>query len=325
VESSRGPSGNPGAVHHREIVISGGEPLLRDDILTILQHVQEREIPSLKLLTNGTLVTPTIAQALKGMEPIYVQVSVDGATESVADRIRGRGSYAKAVAGARLLAKAGLCDHLVLAMTLFRSNVHEVERFVELAGSVGATGVHFPVFQAAGRGKANRAVLELDDESTYRTLKTLLRLATQKNLGVTLSYSPEVAKYVRGVRRDYCGAGVSLWSAEPDGSVTPFAGLTDPQFVAGNIRNSSLQELVRESDVAKRFRSLRLEDNINCASCELRFMCGGGCHVDRFYEHGRLDSRTPRCEATRRIYYDLFGALIGRGVTPEKGGETDGT
>ncbi len=299
----------------QEIVISGGEPLLRADVLTILQYIKEKPIPSLKLLTNGTLVTQRIARALMEMEPIHVQVSIDGATEAVADRIRGDGAFQRAIAGVTLLAEAGLVQHLVIAMTLFRSNVHQVERFVELASDLGATGVHFPVFQAAGRGKVNRAEFELDAECTYRTLKTILRLTEQRPQGVNLSFSPNIAKYVRGLRRDYCGAGLSSWSVEPTGDVTPCAGLTDPQFVAGNIRDCSLEVLVRESDVARRFQSLRLEDNSNCSSCELRFMCGGGCHVDRFNEYGRLESKTPKCEAMRKIYYDLFKSLIRRGVT----------
>lgn len=299
----------------QEVVISGGEPLLRDDVLTIMQYIKRKRIPSLKLLTNGTLVTRRIARALKEMEPVYVQVSIDGATEAVADRIRGDGTFHKAITGVTLLAEAGLVQQLVIAMTLSRSNVHEVERFVELASDLGATGVHFPVFQAAGRGKINRAELEMDAECTYRALKTILRLKEESPSGINLSFSPNIAKYVRGLRRDYCGAGLSLWNVDPEGSVTPCAGLTDPQFVAGNIRDCKLEVLVRESDVAKRFQSLRLEDNSNCSSCELRFMCGGGCHVDRFNESGRLEGKTPKCEAMRRIYYDLFKLLIRQGVT----------
>ena len=278
-----------------EIVISGGEPLLRDDALQILGYVKEKDVKSLKLLTNGTFVSRESATALKEMEPIYVQVAIDGATEATVDRIRGDGVFHRAKAGVKHLAEAGLARDLVVSMTLLNTNLGEIEQFIKLALDLGATGVHFPVFQAVGSGKRNRDELGLDTESMYVALKSILMMREKYSRKITVSLTPEIVKYVKGLRRDYCGAGLNLWSVEPDGRVTPCSGLCDTQFIAGNIRYQGLKEIVRGSPVSRQFRALRLMDNPHCASCELRFICGGGCHVDRFSEYGRLSSTWPKC------------------------------
>jgi radical SAM protein with 4Fe4S-binding SPASM domain len=302
----------------REIVISGGEPLLRDDALRILGYVKKKDVKSLKLITNGTFISKEVAKTLKEMEPIYVQVSIDGATEAIADKIRGNGAFRKAIAGVKCLAEAGLVRDLVISMTLLNINLGEIEQFINLAVDLGATGVHFPLFQAAGRGEENQDELTPDTKSLYVALKRILEARETYSKKITFSLSPEVVKYIKGGRRDYCGAGIALWSVEPDGKVTPCAGLCDSQFIAGNIREQSLKEIIYESAVAREFRALRLMDNPNCASCELRFMCGGGCHVDRFSEHGKLESAWSKCEVTRLIYRDYIKSLVRNSIATGK-------
>lgn len=294
----------------RELVFSGGEPLLRDDILDILHYANKKSIKSVKLITNGTLITSKIAKALKEIEPIYVQVSIDGATKKTADKVRGKNAFQKAVAGVKHLAEGGLAQDLVLSMTLMNTNLEELEKFIELAIDLGATGVHFPLFQPVGRGKKNQDQLTPDVESLHVALKRILNARERYSKRITFSLSPEIIKYVRGLRRDYCGAGIGIWSMEPDGSITPCAGLYDSQFIAGSIREQTLKEIVLKSPVARRFQALHVIDNPNCASCELRFMCGGGCHVDRFAKHGELESPWPKCETTKLIYYEYIKRLI---------------
>ena len=302
----------------REIVISGGEPLLRDDALQILGYVKKKDVKSLKLITNGTFISKEVAKTLKEMEPIYVQVSIDGATETTADKIRGNGAFRKTIAGVKYLSEAGLTRDLVVSMTLMNTNLGEIEQFINLAADLGATGVHFPLFQAAGRGEKNQNELTPDTESLHVALKRILEARETYSEKITFSLSPEVVKHVKGVRRDYCGAGIALWSVEPDGKVTPCAGLCDSQFIAGSIREQSLKEIIYESAVAREFQALRLMDNPNCASCELRFICGGGCHVDRFSEHGKLESAWSKCEVTRLIYWDYIKALVRNKIATRK-------
>jgi sulfatase maturation enzyme AslB (radical SAM superfamily) len=72
------------------LVVTGGEPLVREDILDILNYASEH-IDRVLLLTNGTLITDEIAEKLKEFK-VDVQVSLDGAQQETQDFIRGKGS-----------------------------------------------------------------------------------------------------------------------------------------------------------------------------------------------------------------------------------------
>src|SRR4030042_2660032 len=88
------------------LLFSGGEPLTRDDLLPLAAHAVEkgiRWVPS----TNGTLITPDVAQGIHKAGFSYVGVSLDGMAP-LNDKIRGRkGAFDEGVRGARYCREAG--------------------------------------------------------------------------------------------------------------------------------------------------------------------------------------------------------------------------
>ena len=104
-------------------------------------------------------------------------------------------------------------------------------------------------------------------------------------------------------RKDFCGAGTTLISVAADGKVYPCAGLHEDEFCAGSIREQPMEIIWKESEVFKKIRSMSILDIPECKDCELKFICGGGCHVDRHYAYGRLDIPTPNCKAQQEIYW----------------------
>jgi radical SAM protein with 4Fe4S-binding SPASM domain len=287
-----------------ELVISGGEPFTRKDIINILSYAKERGVAQIQLLTNGTLVTADIAKALKKLEPIYVQVSIDGATKETHDRIRGEGSFEKVTNGVRRLKDAGFSRILVAAMTILKLNLHEIEDFVSLAEDLGIQLVHFPVFQTFGRGFNNRELLKLSLDDLQESVRCLSASWREHRDRIAFSLSPEIFRFISVHKKDYCGAGIGLWSIEPDGRVTACSSLTDPQFTAGNIRAQSLGEIIYKSSVTKKFRSLSIMHNQKCASCELRFLCGGGCHVTNYIRYRSLAGIPANCEDERTWFWE---------------------
>lgn len=238
------------ALGGEDLVISGGEPFLRSDILEILEHAHQH-VKRVTVITNGTLIDKYAAEFLKRLEPISVQVSLDGATPRSNDRIRGDGAFERAIRGIKLLRQAEFTETLVTAMTLTKVNLSEVEAFIELAEELSIAQVHFPFFQAVGRGRTNRQILEPDIQQSVDAIHRIhvTRQATESRIGI-----PSIVDRVWGIRekrRDFCAAGVSGWSVEPDGSVTPCAGLSGPQHIAGSIRADSLREITHNSLLTK--------------------------------------------------------------------------
>ena len=69
------------------LLFSGGEPLLRKDIFELASYATSKGIRC-ALSTNGTLITPEIAEKIKEAGFVYVGVSFDGLKETI-DRFRG--------------------------------------------------------------------------------------------------------------------------------------------------------------------------------------------------------------------------------------------
>jgi len=174
-----------GELEGLSLIVSGGEPFLRSDILAILQHAKKR-VRKVTILTNGTLIDAKAARFLKELEPVSVQVSIDGAVKETNDRIRGNGSFEKALRGIRLLKEVSFTNDLIMAMTITKLNLREVKSFVDLAEELGATGVHFPLFQAVGRGRKHQKLLNPEPRDFREIFRQILAMRR------TSSYNVEV-------------------------------------------------------------------------------------------------------------------------------------
>ena len=101
--------------------ISGGEPLLREDFPEIFDYITRKSV-TYNIATNGTLITPVIANLLarKGTR----LVSLYGATAEVYDHVtRNPGAFAKAMQGISYLKEAGVS--FVVLMVPMKDNWHE--------------------------------------------------------------------------------------------------------------------------------------------------------------------------------------------------------
>jgi MoaA/NifB/PqqE/SkfB family radical SAM enzyme len=101
------------------ILFSGGEPLLRPDILELIAGARNRGVRSV-LSTNGTLITPQLARELRRLDLSYVGISFDG-LEQTHDRFRGvKGAFGQAMAGLKNCQEAGI--KVGLRFTINRRN-----------------------------------------------------------------------------------------------------------------------------------------------------------------------------------------------------------
>jgi sulfatase maturation enzyme AslB (radical SAM superfamily) len=95
----------------KEIYFTGGEPFLHTNLLELLEHALR--IAPTTVLTNGTRITPDLADRLAGLAAaspysLEIRISVDDVDREKNDRVRGRGAFDKAVRALRLLHERGL-------------------------------------------------------------------------------------------------------------------------------------------------------------------------------------------------------------------------
>ena len=117
------------------VSFTGGELFSRRDVCELVQFAQDLGLV-VTLVTNATLVTPTLADQLRGLQPYQIEISIYGATASVYEAVTGvRGSFAKFVRGVDLLIDRGL--EIMIKPVLMTLNVHEQEAMIHFAASRG--------------------------------------------------------------------------------------------------------------------------------------------------------------------------------------------
>jgi radical SAM protein with 4Fe4S-binding SPASM domain len=117
------------------VLLTGGEPLLRRDFADIWRYAKERAMLS-TLFTNGTLLTPRIADFLAEYRPHLVEITLYGATQDTYEQVTGvPGSYARCMNGIQLLMDRGM--RLGLKSMLLNANVHELEAMKSIAERFG--------------------------------------------------------------------------------------------------------------------------------------------------------------------------------------------
>lgn len=152
------------------LLLSGGEPLLRPDLLDIIGRAVCHGL-RVTLSTNGTLITRERAAALKKEGVSYVGVSLDG-MEEVNDRFRGRpGAFKAALEGIRNCRAAG--QRVGLRMTLSRYNFRELDRILDLVEHEDIPRVCFYHLVHAGRGRAQTGA-DLTHDQTRHALDLII-------------------------------------------------------------------------------------------------------------------------------------------------------
>lgn len=117
------------------LCLTGGEPLLRRDFVEIYRYARQRGI-LVTVFTNGTLVTPQVAEVLAESQPQAVDITLYGATPSTFEAVtQVPGSYARCRRGIELLVSRGL--RVTLKSVLLTTNRHELSEMQAFANGLG--------------------------------------------------------------------------------------------------------------------------------------------------------------------------------------------
>jgi MoaA/NifB/PqqE/SkfB family radical SAM enzyme len=109
----------------REIYFTGGEPFLHKQILSILEEALQ--VAPTTVLTNGTLITPRVADALGTLQAesrysLEIRISLDDVDEARNDAVRGKGALRRALRAMHLLQDRGILPIVAVTEYLFEAN-----------------------------------------------------------------------------------------------------------------------------------------------------------------------------------------------------------
>ncbi len=241
-------------VRPRKLVFTGGEPLLRKDMVQLLSDFcaanNERRVLSC-LNTNGHLVNRSVASELVGLVD-EVRVSVDALSERN-DNLRGRGNFRASLNALDRLKEVGFEPKALITIT--SESVRDLGDLLVLLMERGISRFNLNLFRPIGRG-ASRAGLRADDIKVQRALRS----AQKKFAGSAIRQRPIIDDTVHTVSSALnCGVGRFI-NILPNGEVYPCHVLTDKEFCCGNIRGQGLLEICSADGPLKRLSRLDFND-----------------------------------------------------------------
>ncbi len=277
--------------------ISGGEPLLRQDLYQVVEEFRLRGF-EIYLLTNGTLIDRRVADRLRRSGVRGVQVSIEG-TEDVHDAIRGKMSFSASVRGARNLLDAGM--EVTLNATLSKLNADSFLHMIRLSSELGVQNLGFSRIVPTGRGRG--MMKEMVNTDDLRSLYE--KIFSQSENGLTIVTGDPVASQSRNrgdstvdtgdIPAGGCAAGLSGLTILPDGTLVPCRRLPVP---LGNIRKDSLREVWAVSETLNALRD-RTRYKGKCRSCSSWSRCRGCRAIAYAYSEGGgkgdLLAEDPQC------------------------------
>ncbi len=288
----------------RSIALTGGEPLLHPDALAIIEHAARR-LHTI-LATNGTLVTRRIAGVVADLG-ITLQISLDGATAEVHDRIRGAGAFQQTWQGIERLQRAGAGKRLNLCMTVMRPNLHQVPALIDLAEARGVPGVRFYPLQRLGRAAAAWSDLCLDAEAQTRLYRDLFLKVPSQRRRVQVSADLPGLQLHAPAAGQWCALGRTL-AVDANGDMYPCSLLMQPGFRLGNTERTRLREAAESPKLRALCRACATRKTVieACRTCTWRNFCQAGCAGSVLAKKGTLWATDGLCEVRRQLYREVL-------------------
>ena len=254
------------------LILSGGEPLLRDDLYELIQYGTSRGL-RMGLGSNGSLIDEKAAKTLKEAGIKTASISLDSSIPEKHDDFRGaKGSWMKAICAIKELKKNGVLVQVNTTVT--QQNQNEIDDIMSLSEKLGVENFHLFFLVPTGRGKK---LTDISPAMYEKMIKTTFAKAQKHRLNVRPSCAPQFMRISRDMGLDMrqwirgCLAGLYYCRVYPNGDITPCPYLP---IKLGNIREKPFSDIWFNS---KLFKDLRDFDTLKgkCGICDHRSLCGG--------------------------------------------------
>ena len=275
-----------------QLGLSGGEPLVREDLETIVGRAHELGY-YINLITSGIGMTEPRIAALKRAGLDHIQLSFQDSTREMNDFLSSTRTFELKAKVAALIRQYGY--PMVLNVVLHRLNIDHVEQILGMAEAIGAQYVELANTQYYGWAWLNREQL-LPTRAQLERAEAVTRRVRER-VGAAMQIYFVVPDYFE-TRPKACmsGLGSVFLAIAPDGTAMPcHAARMLPGLELPNVRTASVRSIWYDSPAFNRFRGEAWMKE-PCRSCPERSRDFGGCRCQAWLLTGDADNADPVCE-----------------------------
>ena len=278
----------------RLFIITGGDPLLRDDIFQIIKYASNLGL-RVALALSGSKVNQESSEKMKKFGVAHISFSLDGSNSEIHDAFRGVvGAYDRTLKNISYIKKAALPFNILTTVTKY--NYKDIWKIQVLVEKLGASMWDLFMLVPTGRGKVE---MEITPQEYEQLMEEFYVRSQKTKIPIKMTCAPQYQRVMRQNKKKLsitsnrhkmiqhgCMAGNGYCFISHKGEV---CGCGFLPISAGNIKTNSLEEIYSKS---KLFNELRNKDLLKgkCGICEFKVVCGGcrarayGVHKDHLAE-----------------------------------------
>lgn len=232
-------------------IFTGGEPLIRKDLVEILKSTKEENL-RYTLLTNGTMLLDRFDELMPYLD--FVILSLDSLDLETNSASRGKTGFDNIIKLLDEFSKKAPGKIQVRAV-INKNNRNQIKEFNSVLknkyGIETMNGVFLP-----------NSIDEVGEYEDYEDTK-----------------EDSCTKTSLSIKAKMCGACIGLIAIDPEGYIYPCQCLIQDKFKITNILKENWKTEFMESDIRKTFVDITVDDLETCKDCEVRYLCGGGCRA----------------------------------------------
>jgi radical SAM protein with 4Fe4S-binding SPASM domain len=288
------------------LLLTGGEPFIRHDFFDIYTHAKRRGL-LITLFTNGTTITPRIADYLAEWKPLSMEISLYGSTQATYELITGiPGSYGRCIRGIELLLERKI--PLKLKTPVMTLNVHDIWKVKSFTEKLGVDFRFDPVLNVRLDGDMKPAKYRITPEEIV-----LLDLSDEKRMEDWKKFCEEYWGPPPKPENIYqCGAGINTFHIDPYGKLSTCLMSRIPSF---DLQCGSFHD--GWYDFIPKVISEKWSRGVPCRNCNLYPLCGQ-CPAYAQMEYGDAEKPVEYLCKIAHVRAEAFG------LNNKSGGEQHG-
>ncbi|MEM0326934.1 MAG: radical SAM protein [Desulfurococcaceae archaeon] len=272
--------------------LTGGEPLIHPQFKDIVLELHKYGVEK-SVVTNATMVKDDVVDLLYRTET-YVFATIEGPRE-IHDKIRGKGSYDRAVRGIEKIAKN--LNSLSLVTTVNKVNYRYVQEVVDYAASVDVDSLALLPVMPSGRALETGVYVEPGEYVI--AFKSVYERAREYGLKLSAWCTPFAPLLKLDISSWFC-RDMSGFDIDPAGNVL----LCDTlDMVLTSVVGKSILEVYEEFLNHHQVEYVRNPPNLprECRTCVVSYACRGGCFARAYALKRDLNAGDPLCPRVSKL------------------------